>query len=550
MVKLNAIARRRALSILLVGVLSFGGCFLVAVFRGIPLPCYHDEFSYLLAGDTFVHGHVTNPTHPMWEHFETFHELMRPTYMSKYPPGQGLFLAMGQILFGHPIYGVWLSASLMCMAICWMLYAWVPPYWAFIGGLVSVLQFGVFTYWSQSYWGGAVAAFGGALVFGSLPRIFKYQRIRDVLWLGLGIAVLANSRPLDGILIGIPVGVMVLPWKIKWESVKTCKFVKKVVVPFSLILLLTLIVTGTYNKAVTGHAFVFPHLLYAKTYSAVPHLILEPLEKSPQYNNQTMASYEQNWTKMYYLQKKSWEGFVKDLINDTAHIFMFFLGFPLAIPSLAIVFLMFLRRQRVGLFILAVMTIIGTCAALTCLAKMHYFAALTCVAVLLITAGLRVMSILKFRNAHVGFILVNCLIFFQLVINIMNIFTPTDLTMGRVQGPTTDKNLNGFFTRQKLISVLLKKEGKHLVIVRYDPQHIIHYEWVYNDADIDHSPIVWAREMGMMKDKELLEYFKDRQVWYVQVGWLDQYSFRKFDRRYIEAGWPDQFDTFEFYYSR
>ena len=547
LVKLDAIAKRRTLSIFLVGVLSLGGCYFVAAFKGMPLPCYHDEFSYLLSADTFAHGRVTNPTHPMWEHFETFHELMKPTYMSKYPPGQGLFLTIGQILFGHPIYGVWLSAAFMCMAICWMLYGWVAPRWALIGGIAGAMQFGIFTYWSQSYWGGAVAAMGGALVFGALPRIFKYQRVRDALLLGLGIAVLANSRPLEGILIGIPVGIMVLPWKIKWERVKTRKFIKKIVLPFSFILLLTFMVTGTYNKTVTGNAFTFPHLLYAKTYSAVPSLILGPLRQSPQYNNKIMASYEQDWTKKYYLQKKSWEGFVKDLRGDTERIFMFFFGFPLAIPSLAIVLLIFLRRRRAWLFIMAAMVLAGTCAAMTCLAKTHYFASLTCVVMLLITAGLRVLSVLKFRDARIGLILVNCLLFVQLVINIMNVFTPTDLSVGRIRESTTDGNLNGFLTRQGLINALLKEGGKHLVIVRYDPQHIIHFEWVYNDADIDHSPVVWAREMDVAKDEELLKYFKDRQVWHVEVGLLDQYSFREFNARYIEAGWADQFDFYKPY---
>ena len=138
--------------------------------------------------------------------------------MSKYPPGQGIFLAIGQVAFGHPIYGVWLSAGLMCAAICWMLYAWVSPRWALIGGLVAVLQFGVFTYWSQSYWGGAVAGLGGALVFGALPRIFKTQRIRDALWLGLGCAILVNSRPLEGFLVAIPLACLVLPWKINGKN--------------------------------------------------------------------------------------------------------------------------------------------------------------------------------------------------------------------------------------------------------------------------------------------------------------------------------------------
>src|SRR5712692_1012840 len=112
----------------------------------VPVPHTHDEFSYLLAADTFAHGRVTNPPHPMSLFLDTIHVNQQPTYMSKYPPAQGAALAAGQVL-GNPWVGVVLSVAAMCAAVVWMLQAWVPAPWALLGGILALLRFGIFSYW-------------------------------------------------------------------------------------------------------------------------------------------------------------------------------------------------------------------------------------------------------------------------------------------------------------------------------------------------------------------------------------------------------------------
>src|SRR5260370_26954664 len=141
------IAYKKRTAILLVGLIQVLLRLALLPIFPIPNPIAPDDFSFMLAADTFEHGHLANPTPAMWVHLESIHITMQPTYTTMYFPAQGLVMAAGKVFFGNRWYGILLMSALMCAGICWMLQAWLPPRRALLGGLLAVLRLGLFSYW-------------------------------------------------------------------------------------------------------------------------------------------------------------------------------------------------------------------------------------------------------------------------------------------------------------------------------------------------------------------------------------------------------------------
>ena len=245
------IAGNKRLSLVAIGAAAILGRLALLPWMPVPQPKVHDEFSYLLAADTFAHGRLANPPHLLWMFFDTFHVIQHPTYASMYPPAQGAVLAIGQLL-GLPWIGVLLSTAAMCAAITWMLQGWMPSEWALLGGALVLSRLGLFSYWVNSYWGGAVAMTGAAMVLGALARIYEFQRSRDALIFGLGTAILATSRPVEGFIFCVPLAIALLWWTLRQEQPVRGVRVKHILLPLAACTVCIVGFVGYYNSRVTG----------------------------------------------------------------------------------------------------------------------------------------------------------------------------------------------------------------------------------------------------------------------------------------------------------
>ena len=479
----------------------------LSLLHRIPLqpPYIHDEFSYLLAADTFAHGHLANPPHPMWTFFDTFHVLQQPTYASKYPPAQGAVLAVGQLL-GSPWIGVLLSMGAMCAAFLWMLQGWVPARWALLGSILVMMRFAFRGYWIDSYWGGAVAAVGGALVMGALPRILRKQRARDAFLLVLGAGILANSRPLEGCILCVPVAIFILYRLLKERGPSLRRLLLRAVLPAAAGLVAVLSFTLYYNWRVTADPLLFPHVLFFKTHSTVPMLIWQDLETPPRtYANPQFQHYYNDWERAAI--PRNWEERESLSSTKVRWIYNFFIGPALLVP-LAALWSVFRNPRTRFLVLQFLFCLVGLLVVIWF--QPHYVAPLMATIFIIVMQSFRYLRTWQFKGRAVGIGLSRAAVIGALAIPLMPFYMHTAL--GQSPFPEPPANWNRLHVAQKLEAT----PGNHLVIVRYGTLHSIHEEWVYNDADIDHAKIVWAREIPGVSLQPLLDYFKDRNVWLVE----------------------------------
>lgn len=513
---LGELARRRALAVFLCGASAFALRLLLLPVSPIPQPYTQDDFSFLLAADTFAHGRLTNPTPPMWPHFESFHIDMRPTYMSMYFPGQGIIMAAGQVIAGHPWYGILAACSLMCAAICWMLQGWLPPGWALLGGMIAVIRLALFSYWIDTYTGaGAIAALGGALVLGALPRIRRYWRARDFFWMAFGMAILATSRPYEGLLVSIP-AIAALGWWWVKKPYLSVRILLRRAAPAAMLLVATFAFMAYYDYRVFGNAFTPPYKINRETYAIVQHFLWQPLQPEPVYRHRIMRDFYTGSAlgsemRFFHEETDSPAAFALMSCSKLLVAVLFYLNVAL-IPPLIMLPRM-LRDRRIG-FLTATGIVVAAGLALETFFIPHYLAPATALIYVLL---LQCMRHLRVRGPW-GLFLVRATPVLCVALAMVRVFTPPlNINLGSERAIT--RSWHGIgpvgLERAQVLARLKGLPGPQLAIVPYSPGHMVD-DWVYNRADIEDSKVVWARQMDPASDRKLLLYYRGRTAWLVQ----------------------------------
>ena len=471
----------------------------------IPLPQIADDFSNLLLGDTLAHFRLANPPHPLHRFFEAAFVLQEPSYSSIYPPGQGVLLAFGQLLFSQPWAGILLASGILCALCYWALRAWTTSTRALAAGLLAVLEFGPLGEWTNQYWGGLASGIAGCLVFGSLPRLRESRSTRDALLLGSGLALQLISRPFEFTLLLPVVAYFLVP------ILKKPKFVLAIaaaVFPTALLMLLQ-------DKAVTGHWTTMPYMLSRSQYGVPTTFTFQPLpEPTRQLTREQQADFDAQ-SDAHDDIPNSFRGFLERWAERVPDYRYFFpLPLLLALPF----FLLSLRNWR-NMSVLATLLLFSLGTNFYPYFYANYIAVLIPLFLLVAITGLATLNLVRIRNIAAG----------RAAVWLIALFCSGQFawTYGlRLSGNATAPNAYaswGLQTEdyyQDRIAVhrrLAQAQGNQLVFVHTGDENDIE-QWIQNRADIDHSRVIWALDLGMEENKKLLAFYPARTAWRLQTG--------------------------------
>lgn len=486
----------------LIGLVSF------ALIHGYSPPVVHDEFAYLLTADTFVQGRLTNQPPPFKEFFSTFHVITSNFYNGKYPPGQGLQLALGQVL-GHPLHGVWITIVLWSCSLYWLFKTMAPPATAFWGGVLFVPFFSFLSYHGQSYWGGSLGALGGALTLGGILYCWDNIRIHAAILCGVGLGLLQMTRPMEGLIFcSVPLVAISLKY-LKQGNAGIRPWVLKFFFPMLVPLFMGISFHLIYNWANTGHALQLPYMSNNSSdvmrWGAPENLFAGSLGLS-------MRSIQ------------AWRA-----VSPLPWYFAIMVGI-LSIAGLLSTCTYHRQLDGSAWLVVACLGSIGVAIwgsqSFSRTVWPHYVSAWSAPAGLLAMIGWR--SMIEWPSSAMKVI---SIVFTVLVLLVLGSTMYLTARHAALINPSTmvgkhwncsDFGRHRQTIKERLLTFHQKSGLQQIVFVKYGQDHEYHKEWIYNDADIFHSPVIWARDLGAKKNNKLRSFVGGHWAWSLYIESDDQ----------------------------
>lgn len=341
---------------------------------------------------------------------------------------------------------------------------------------------------------------------GAWPRIQKRARVRNAMWMALGVVVLANSRPYEGMLFTLPVAGSLLGWFWQKNSEGRKLALIRIILPISFLLIIAAGAMGYYYFRVTGSPMKMAYSVNAQEYGGSPYFLWAKTEARPQYRHAVMREFY-DWTWTVFNEERTLRGYLIAIASDLIVWWRFYLGVALAVSLPALPWS--LRDRKMLLPIICMATLILGLAVETWDSP-HYFAPAAGAFLLLLVQAMRHMNLWTWKGRQVGQDLVRVVPTVCVAMIVIRIVAAAGQIPIEMPWP------RGNLTRARVTQQFEKLPGQKLVLVRYGPEHSVHNEYVYNRADVDGADIVWARDMGPEQNRELLNYFVKRSVWLLQ----------------------------------
>jgi hypothetical protein len=388
-----------------------------------------------------------------------------------------------------------------------------------LGGAIAVLHLGLFSYWVNTFsGGGCLAALGGALVLGSLPRILRAPRRRECLLMAAGVIILAVTRPYEGVLLCLPVCVSLVRQMVsRGKQINLRTGLRFAAAPLLLIVAAGAWM-GYYNYRAFGSPLTPPYKVSRTTYAMAPYYVWQSARPEPAYRHAVLKTFYHHDELVPFTAIHSLRGFLPQTLIKALRGVLFFAGIALLPP---LVMSRRVLQDRRTHFLLVCVAVLAAGMVIEIFLIPHYLAPFTAAFYALGLQAMRHLRVWRFEGRRVGMAMVRLLVTVCVLMSGVRVFAaplhiqidewPVSCWTDRWYGP-------GEFgkARAQVQEALEQKSGSQLAIVRYRPEHNALDEWVYNEPDIDASKVIWARGMSEDEDRELIRYYRGRQVWLVQ----------------------------------